>query len=90
MPGVIIIEAMAQTCGILGSHIMKQVASEKSVYLLCGVEKVRFKKKVCQEILLDLRQNYWLIKEKFGNLILKLLGALKWFVLQRYYAQMEV
>ena len=46
MPGVIIIEAMAQTCGILGSHIMKQVASEKSVYLLCGVEKVRFKKKV--------------------------------------------
>ena len=46
MPGVIIIEAMAQTCGILGSHIMKQAASEKSVYLLCGVEKVRFKKKV--------------------------------------------
>ena len=46
MPGVIIIEAMAQTCGILGSHIMKQAASEKSVYLLCGVEKVRYKKKV--------------------------------------------
>ena len=46
MPGVIIIEAMAQTCGILGSHIMKQAASEKSVYLLCGVEKVRFRKKV--------------------------------------------
>ena len=46
MPGVIIVEAMAQTCGILGSHIMKQSASEKSVYLLCGVEKVRFKKKV--------------------------------------------
>ena len=46
MPGVLIIEAMAQTCGILGSHIMKQAASDKSVYLLCGVEKVRFKKKV--------------------------------------------
>ena len=46
MPGVIIVEAMAQTCGILGSYIMKQAASEKSVYLLCGVEKVRFKKKV--------------------------------------------
>ena len=46
MPGVIIIEAMAQTCGILGSYIMQQAASEKSVYLLCGVEKVRFRKKV--------------------------------------------
>mgnify|MGYP003326760471 CR=1 FL=1 len=28
VPGVVIIEAMAQTCGILGSHIMKQAASE--------------------------------------------------------------
>ena len=46
MPGVLIVEAMAQTCGILGSHIMKQTASDKSVYLLCGVEKVRFRKKV--------------------------------------------
>ena len=46
MPGVIIVEAMAQTCGILGSYIMQQAASEKSVYLLCGVEKVRFRKKV--------------------------------------------
>tara|TARA_Y100001935_G_C17309916_1_gene515085 strand:+ start:3577 stop:4014 length:438 start_codon:yes stop_codon:yes gene_type:complete len=46
MPGVLIVEAMAQTCGILGSHIMKQTASVKSVYLLCGVEKVRFRKKV--------------------------------------------
>ena len=46
LPGVLIVEAMAQTCGILGSHIMKQTASDKSVYLLCGVEKVRFRKKV--------------------------------------------
>ena len=46
MPGVLIVEAMAQTCGILGSQIMKQTASDKSVYLLCGVEKVRFRKKV--------------------------------------------
>ena len=46
MPGVLIVEAMAQTCGILGSHIIKQTASAKSVYLLCGVEKVRFRKKV--------------------------------------------
>ena len=46
MPGVLILEAMAQSCALLGSHIMSQAANEKSMYLLCGVEKVRFKKKV--------------------------------------------
>lgn len=46
MPGVLILEAMAQSCALLGSHIMSQTANEKSMYLLCGVEKVRFKKKV--------------------------------------------
>ena len=46
MPGVLVIEAMAQSCGVLGSHIMSQTANENSVYLLCGIEKVRFRKKV--------------------------------------------
>ena len=46
MPGVLVLEAMAQSSALLGSHIMSQSANEKSIYLLCGVEKVRFKKKV--------------------------------------------
>ena len=46
MPGVLVLEAMAQSCALLGSHIMSQAANDKSMYLLCGVEKVRFKKKV--------------------------------------------
>ena len=46
MPGVLILEAMAQSSALLGSHIMSQSADDKSMYLLCGVEKVRFKKKV--------------------------------------------
>ena len=46
MPGVIVLEAMAQSCGLLGAHIMNQAASENSVYLLAGIEKVRFRKKV--------------------------------------------
>ena len=46
MPGVLLLEAMAQSSALLGSHIMSQSANEKSIYLLCGVEKVRFKKKV--------------------------------------------
>ena len=46
MPGVLVLEAMAQSCGVLGSHIMSQTANESSVYLLCGIEKVRCRKKV--------------------------------------------
>ena len=46
MPGVLVLEAMAQSCALLGSHIMSQAANDKSMYLLCGVEKVRFKKKI--------------------------------------------
>jgi 3-hydroxyacyl-[acyl-carrier-protein] dehydratase len=46
MPGVLVLEAMAQSCGVLGSHIMSQTANESSVYLLCGIEKTRFRKKV--------------------------------------------
>ena len=46
MPGVLVLEAMAQSCALLGSHVMSQAANDKSMYLLCGVEKVRFKKKV--------------------------------------------
>ena len=46
MPGVIIVEAMAQSCGILGSFIMNQETTKQSVYLLCGVDKVRFRKQI--------------------------------------------
>ena len=46
VPGVLVLEAMAQSSALLGSHIMSQSANEKSIYLLCGVDKVRFKKKV--------------------------------------------
>ena len=41
MPGVLVLEAMAQSTGVLGSHIMKQTANKNSVYLLCGIEKTR-------------------------------------------------
>ena len=37
MPGVLVLEAMAQSCALLGSHIMSQAANDKSMYLLCGV-----------------------------------------------------
>ena len=35
MPGVLVLEAMAQSCALLGSHIMSQAANDESMYLLC-------------------------------------------------------
>ena len=46
MPGVLILEAMAQSCGVLGSHIMGKSANKNSVYLFAGIDKARFKRKV--------------------------------------------
>ena len=45
-PGVIIIEALGQASGILGFSIMNKTPEEGSIYVLAGVDKVRFKKRV--------------------------------------------
>ncbi|WP_445115980.1 3-hydroxyacyl-ACP dehydratase FabZ [Acinetobacter sp. WZC-1] len=46
MPGVLIVEAMAQISGILGFIINDEKPSPSSLFLFAGVEKVRFKKQV--------------------------------------------
>ena len=45
-PGVMIIEAMAQTAGLLGFKTMDKKPSEGSIYLFAGVDNVRFKRQV--------------------------------------------
>ena len=45
-PGVIIIEALGQASGILGFSIMNKTPEEGSIYVLAGVDKVRFRKRV--------------------------------------------
>ena len=45
-PGVIIIEALGQASGILGFVIMGKTPEEGSIYVLAGVDKVRFRKRV--------------------------------------------
>ena len=45
-PGVIIIEALGQASGILGFTIMNKTPEEGSIYVLAGVDKVRFRNKV--------------------------------------------
>ena len=46
MPGVLIIEAMAQAAGILGFKTMDKKPSDGSMYYFVGCEKMRFKRPV--------------------------------------------
>ena len=46
MPGVLILEAMAQACAILASSSLGEGASDKRVYYFTGIDKARFKRPV--------------------------------------------
>lgn len=46
MPGVLIIEALAQVSGILGFVLTNQKPKAGSLFLFAGAEKIRFKKQV--------------------------------------------
>ena len=46
MPGVLILEAMAQATGILAFKTVGDQPDDKSLYYLVGVDKARFKKPV--------------------------------------------
>ena len=46
MPGVLIIEAMAQAAGILSFQTMGRVSDDRSVYYFVGIDQARFKRPV--------------------------------------------
>lgn len=46
MPGVLIVEALAQVAGILGFVMNNQRPNDGSLFLFAGAERVRFKKQV--------------------------------------------
>ncbi len=46
LPGVVIIEALAQASGILGFRTMDQTPDDGYLYLFAGIDNVRFKRKV--------------------------------------------
>jgi len=46
MPGVLIVEAIAQSCALLASRDLGEAASERRVYYFTGIDKARFKKPV--------------------------------------------
>ena len=54
MPGVLIIEALAQASGILGFMTMNKTPEEGSIYYFAGVDKVRFKNPVIPGEVIDL------------------------------------
>ena len=45
-PGVLIIEAMAQACGVLGFKTLNKPPDSKSIYLFAGIDDVRFRRQV--------------------------------------------
>ena len=55
MPGVLIIEAMAQAGGLLVLTGLDEAAIESSIFLFTGIENVRFRKPVVPGDRLDLR-----------------------------------
>ena len=46
MPGVLIIEALAQATGLLGFRTISEEPKDDVLYMLVGVDNVRFKKQV--------------------------------------------
>ena len=46
MPGVLILEALAQACAILSFRTMDRLPTEKSVYYFVGIDKARFRRPV--------------------------------------------
>ena len=44
MPGVLLLEAMAQTAGILGFYSQNKTVDDGSVYYFAGADNVRFKR----------------------------------------------
>lgn len=57
MPGVLIIEAMAQASAVLGFKTMQSLPDANSVYLFVGIDNARFKRPVSpgDQLLLDIK-----------------------------------
>ena len=64
MPGVLIVEAMAQAAGILGFKTMSKTPQDGSIYYFVGSDKLRFKRPVVPGDQLQLEAS--IISEKRG------------------------
>lgn len=64
MPGVLIVEAMAQAAGILGFKTMDKTPQDGSIYYFVGSDKLRFKRPVVPGDQLQLEAS--IVSEKRG------------------------
>ena len=64
MPGVLIVEALAQAAGILGFKTMNKKPADGSIYYFVGADKLRFKRPVVPGDRLQLEAS--IITEKRG------------------------
>ncbi len=55
MPGVLIMEALAQATGLLGFKTMDEDPSDDTLYLFVGIDKARFKRQVVPGDVLTLK-----------------------------------
>jgi 3-hydroxyacyl-[acyl-carrier-protein] dehydratase len=62
MPGVLIIEAMAQAAAILGAQSLQEKPQQESLYYLVGVDKARFRRIVEPGDQLLIEVNYISVK----------------------------
>ena len=69
MPGVLIVEAMAQAVGVLGTKIMELKyhvsKNNKKLFVLAGIDKVRIKKSVIPGDILRIYASIEKIKQSF-------------------------
>ncbi|MBV2089715.1 MAG: 3-hydroxyacyl-[acyl-carrier-protein] dehydratase FabZ [gamma proteobacterium symbiont of Stewartia floridana] len=59
MPGVLIVEAMAQATGLLAMESNPETVNETTIYLFVGIDKARFKQQVepGDQLIIDVQQN---------------------------------
>lgn len=59
MPGVLIVEAMAQATGLLAMESNPETVTDTTVYLFVGIDKARFRRPVepGDQLIIEVRQN---------------------------------
>jgi len=66
MPGVLIVEAMAQATGLLAMESEPETVSKTSIYLFVGIDKARFKRPVEPGDRLEIEMNQQSMKRGIG------------------------
>ena len=68
MPGVLIIESLAQTAGILSFKSMNKTADDDTLYFFVGIDNCRFKKPVVPGDVLNLNVSIEKVRGGYGNI----------------------